>query len=219
MKRQLVSRVGAIAIIGLLALTACAGNAAANPDAVSIGALQIGDHLSLDDARRGFVSGMANEGFVTGEGGNLNFTHFSAQGDMAVANAMALQIVENNPDLILGIATSTSLALANTTDTIPIVITAVTDPLRADLVESLERPGRNVTGTSDLSPVEEQINLLTRILPDAQRIGIIYNAGEINSAILAEMARDAITAQGLTYATVTVATTADAAQAADFIVG
>ena len=190
-----------------------AQNGAARP--ISIGSLQSGDHLALDEARRGFVSGMADEGWVVGE--NFDFTYFSAGGDMSVASAMAQQIVDRAPDLILGIATSTSQFLAQTTEDIPIVITAVTDPLRADLVDSFERPGRNVTGTSDLSPVAYQFELLTRLMPDAQTVGIIYNAGEVNSQIMAGLAREAATALGLDYETVTVAATADVAQATEFI--
>lgn len=203
-----------VLVIGFL-FTACGGS----PEygTISIGSLQSGDHLSLDEARRGFVSGLADEGWVEGE--NLNFSWFSAGGDMAAANAMAQQIVDNRPDLILGIATSTSQLLSRTTYDIPIVITAVTDPLRAELVESLERPGRNVTGTSDLSPVADQFELLTQLLPNARRVGIIYNSGEINSHVLAVMARETARSLGLEYETVTVAGTGDVAQATEHIAG
>lgn len=205
-----------------LVLTGCAagtsgGNPSSGSDSISIGSLQIGDHLALNEARRGFVSGMSDEGWVIGE--NFNFSYFSAAGDIAAANAMAQQIVDSGPDLILGIATSTSQAVANATETIPIVITAVTNPLSADLVDSFERPGRNVTGTSDLSPVSDQFDLMLRILPDIQTVGIIYNSGEVNSRILADMARDRSRELGLSYATVTVASTADVAQATESIIG
>lgn len=222
MKKYLIATVTVVLLVAFLAGCAdgnatAAGGTAQAPDPISIGALQIGDHLALDEARRGFVSGMADLGWVIGE--NFNFTYFSAQGDISVAHTMAVQIVENDPDLILGIATSTSQALANTTEDIPIVITAVTNPLLADLVESFERPGRNVTGTSDMSPVADQFELLVRLLPDAQTIGIIYNAGEVNSHILADMAREKARELGLDYITVTVASTADVAQATESIVG
>jgi len=206
-----------ILAVMLAVLVGCGTASAADDGMINIGMLQIADHLSLDNARLGFISGMADEGWIDGE--NLNLTQFSAGGDVSVAHAMALQIVENNPDLILGIATSTSQALAHATEDIPIVITAVTDPLRADLVETLERPGRNVTGTSDLSPVARQFELLQNILPDAQTVGIIFNAGEINSQVLASMAMEKAAELGLEYVTVTVASTADVAQAAEFIVG
>ena len=200
----------------LLVLAACGQSVVAGGyDSISIGALQSGDHLSLDEARRGFISGMADEGWVVGE--NLNFTYFSAQGDMSVASAMAQQIVDNDPDLILGIATSTSQFLARTTETIPIVITAVTDPLRAYLVEDLVRPGRNVTGTSDMSPVAQQFELLAEIFPNAESVGIIFNVGEINSQVLAEKAIEKARELGLRYETVSVASTADVAQATEHI--
>ena len=210
-----------IAILALTLAVASGCDGGGNPSdsgVTVIRALQSGDHLSLDLAREGFVAGLAEEGWVEGEDGNLDFQWFSAGGDMSVANAMAQQIVDDNPDLILGIATTTSQFLAQTTESIPIVITAVTDPLRADLVESLERPGRNVTGTSDLSPVEEQFNLIVRLFPDAQTIGIIYNPGEINSQVLAEMAESAAHSRGLGFERVPISAPADAAQATEFIV-
>jgi putative ABC transport system substrate-binding protein len=204
-------------MLAFAAASGCSPASAADDGTISIGILQIADHLSLDNAREGFISGLADEGWVEGE--NLRLMPFSAQGDISIAHAMANQIVESNPDLILGIATTTSQTLANTTETIPIVITAVTDPLRANLVESLERPGRNVTGTSDLSPVGRQFELLTQLLPEARTVGIIYNVGEINSQVLADMATEKAAELGLEYVTVTVASTADVAQATQSIVG
>jgi len=185
-------------------------------DGITIGMLQIIDHPALDAARNGFINGLAEEGWV--EGVNVTYMHFNAQGDQSNAHAMAQQIVDTPADLILGIATPTSQALANATDTIPIVITAVTDPLRAGLVESFERPNTNVTGTSDLTPVTQQFTLLTNLLPEAQVVGIMFNAGEVNSQIQADMAMDAARALGLDYIQGVVTSTADVAQVAESII-
>ena len=183
---------------------------------IDIGILQIIDHPALDAARNGFINGLAEEGWI--EGVNVFYHPFNAQGDMSNANSMAQHIVDIGVDMILGIATPTSQALANATDTIPIVITAVTDPLVAGLVECFERPNTNVTGTSDLTPVAQQFYLITRLLPDAQVIGIMYNAGEVNSAIQANMARDAARSLGLEYVPGVAPSTADVAQVIESII-
>ena len=188
----------------------------ADGDEISIGILQIIDHPALDAARDGFINGLAEEGWIEGE--NVTFSPFNAQGDMSNANSMAQHIVESNPNLILGIATPTSQALANATETIPIVITAVTDPLRAGLVETFERPNTNVTGTSDLTPVAQQFTLLTRLIPEAQVVGIMFNAGEVNSQIQADMAMEAAQAMGLDYIQGVVTSTADVAQVTESII-
>ena len=205
-------------------LVGCAGPAAspAAPatapadEPINIGILQIIDHPALDAARNGFIDGLADEGWV--EGVNVNFHPYNAQGDISNANSMAQHIVDGEPDLILGIATPTSQALANTTDVIPIVITAVTDPLTAGLVDTFERPNTNVTGTSDLTPVAQQFTLLTQILPEAQVVGIMYNSGEVNSYIQANMAREEARALGLTYIPGVAPSTADVAQVVESII-
>ena len=196
----------------LLLLAACGGNAR-EEGVYLIASLQIIDHNALNDARQGFLNGLAELGFVEGE--NLEFVPFNAQGDMSNATMMAASIVELEPDLILGIATPTSQALASATETIPIVITAVTSPYRAGLVESHERPNTNVTGTTDMTPVARQLELIRTLLPETQTVGILYNAGEVNSVIQAEIAQEAADAMGLTLEHMTVAVAADILQAAE----
>jgi len=174
-------------------------------------------HPALDAAREGFVAALAEEGFV--EGVNVQFREFNAQGDVGTLASIATQVVEENPFLILSIATGTTQALAHETQTIPIVITAVTDPLQAGVIYSLERPGTNVTGTSDLTPVDAQFNLMLELLPETQTVGIIYNAGEVNSVIQADMAAETAATLGLNYIRRTVTGTHDIAQIAEATVG
>ena len=207
----------------ILVLTGCAGTnqgpgtaQPADTPAISIGMLQIIDHPALDAARNGFISGLADEGWIEGE--NVTFHPYNAQGDMSNAHAMSQHIIDLGVDLILGIATPTSQSLANATDTIPIVITAVTDPLAAGLVESFERPNTNVTGTSDLTPVDKQFALLTRLLPEARVVGIMYNAGEVNSQIQADMAMEQARILGLEYVQGVAPSTADVAQVLESII-
>jgi len=195
----------------------CANQGGTTDDGmINVGILQIIDHPALDAARNGFINGLADEGWTEGE--NITFNPYNAQGDMSNANTMAQHIVESGVDLILGIATPTSQALMNATDTIPIVITAVTDPLTAGLVEDFNRPNTNITGTSDLTPVDQQFALIRRLLPDAQVVGIMFNTGEINSTIQADMAMEQARSLGLTYILGAVTSTADVAQVTESII-
>jgi len=183
-----------------------------------IGILQYFSHAALDASREGFINRLAELGFVGGE--NVQFMVYNPQRDAASGALMAARIAEARPDMVLTIATGASQIMSRETDTIPIVITAVTSPEGADLVESNARPGRNVTGVSDLTPVALQIDLITRLLPDARVIGLVYNAGEINSVIQANIARDAIRATpGLSYVVGNVTGTADMADVVQSIVG
>ena len=154
---------------------------------LSIGIIQIVEHPSLDAARNGFKELLAENGYE--EGQNVTYDFQNAQGDMGNANTIAKKFANSNHDLILAIATPTAQAAANAIQDTPILITAVTDPVEAGLVESIENPNTNVTGTSDLTPVKEQLNLLTEIAPDAKTVGTIYNAGETNSVVQAELTK------------------------------
>jgi len=184
-----------------------------------IGIFQYFSHAALDAAREGFVGRLAELGFSEGERGNVRFIVYNPQRDAASGALMAARIAEARPDLVLTIATGASQIMSRETDTIPIVITAVTSPVGADLVVSNERPGRNVTGVSDLTPVALQIDLITRLLPQARVIGLVYNAGEINSVIQANMAREAIRAKaGLSYVVGNVTGTADIADVVQSVV-
>jgi len=221
MKNIIIKTLAAIAIAVLaVAITGCdsSGN---DSDMTEVSILQIREHPALNAARDGFINGLADEGFIEGE--NISFTTLNPHGDISVANQMAQQIVDSEPDLILSIATPASQALRAATRELssqpPVVITAVTDPYAAGLIYSFERPGTNFTGTSDLTPVENQFLLLQRLLPHAGTVGIMYNAGEINSVIQADMAANAARELGLNYIRATVTGTVDVAQVAEALVG
>ena len=111
-------------------------------------------------------------------GVKANYSYHNAQGDIATLYTIAGNIVASKVDLILAIATPSAQAAANATSEIPILITAVTDPQNAGLVKDFDKPGTNVTGTSDMNPVEKQLELVKRLVPKASSVGIIYNAGE-----------------------------------------
>jgi putative ABC transport system substrate-binding protein len=166
-------------IFVLALIIACPVFCQAAEKSVTIGITQIVEHPALDADRKGFVDELKEQGYV--EGKNLSIEVQIAQGNMATANSIAKGFVGRNVDLIYSIATPTSQAAANATKTIPIVISSVTDPVGAGLVKSLQQPGGNVTGTTDRSPVDRQIELIQEIIPAVKRIGVIYNSGEDNS--------------------------------------
>lgn len=197
----------AIAIV-LAALTAAAsltGCSQGNAKLKKVGIVQLTEHPALDATYEGFVEGLKEAGFE--DNVNIKIDFNNAQGDQSNCVAIASKLVNNESDLILAIATPAAQAVAGKTTEIPTVITAVTDPKTSGLVDSNEAPGGNVTGTSDLTPVKEQIDLLVQILPDAKRVGVLYNSSETNSQFQADMAKEAIEAAGLEYIAATVSNT------------
>ncbi|WP_018247268.1 ABC transporter substrate-binding protein [Orenia marismortui] len=182
-----------------------------------IGIIQIVEHPALDDAREGFIKELEKAGYKDGE--NVSYDYQNAQGDMSTAQTIARQFAYDDLDLILAIATPTAQAVANSVKDTPILITAVTDPKSAGLVESLKKPGSNITGTSDLTPVREQLELLAQIAPKAKKIGIIYNAGETNSVVQAELAESAAKELGLELIPATVSSSNEVYQSAQSLVG
>ncbi|MCD6156350.1 MAG: ABC transporter substrate-binding protein [Candidatus Atribacteria bacterium] len=184
---------------------------------VKIGIMQIVDHPALNAVRDGLIDALKEEfGYVEGE--NIEYDIQSAQGDVATANTIARKFVAEKVDLIVSIATPTSQAAANATKEIPIVFSAVTDPVSAGLVSSLEKPGGNITGVSDMTPVDKQIQLIKYLFKEAKKVGTMYNAGEVNSVVTNEMAKKACAANGMELLEATVASTADVAMAAQTLV-
>ena len=118
-------------------------------------------------------------------------------------------------DLALAVATPAAQAMAQNITNIPLLFTAVTDPVQAELVDSMEEPGANVTGTSDAAPIEEQLELLQELVPDAETIGIVYASGEVNSQVQVDQAQEAAGPLGLTIETQTVTTVNEIQQAVE----
>lgn len=181
-------------------------------ETVKIGVLQAMEHDSLQDAQDGFIKALEDGGYVEGE--NVEYQLLNAQGDSSNLQTMSQQLSDNN-DLILAIATPAAQSLLNVESEKPILITAVTDPVDAGLVASMEEPGNNVTGTSDAMPVDEQVELLASFNPEAQTMGVVYNSGEANSTIQAEEAIKAGEDLGFEVNTTTVTTTNDVQQAVE----
>lgn len=160
--------------------------------AYRVGIIQLTEHAALDAAREGFVDALNESGL------NIKIETQNAQGEQTVCATIATKFVNDEVDLILAIATPAAQAAAQATRDIPILVTAVTDPAASGLVASNDAPGGNVSGTSDMNPVEEQARLLTQLVPDAKTVGIMYHSSEDNSILQAEMAQQALEALGLT---------------------
>jgi len=175
----------------------------------SIGITQIAAHPSLDASREGFKAAFADAGV------EVEWDEQSAQGEMATATSIANAFAAADHDLILAIATPTAQATAQVVTDVPILITAVTEPEGAGLVDSWEEPGGNVTGTSDLNPVKDQLSLITELAPDVQTVGIVQSSGEVNSEIQVELAREAAVELGFEIEVATVTNSSEVQQAAN----
>jgi putative ABC transport system substrate-binding protein len=175
--RMLARRLGAA--VAILVAAGAALPAAAAQKTVAVTAIV--DHPALNAARDGIRDELTASGFG---GSSLNFVYESAQGNPGTAGQIARKFVGERPDVIVPISTPSAQAVVSATRDIPIVFTAVTDPIGAKLVSNLDRPGRNVTGVTDLSPIRKHLELITRITPGAKRVGLIYNPGEPNSVTL-----------------------------------
>lgn len=169
---------------------------------IKIGIIQLVEHAALDASYKGFVDGLAAAGYVDGQ--NVVIDYQNAQGEQANCQTIAQKFVNDRSDLILAIATPAAQAVANLTKTIPILITAVTDPETAKLVKSNSKPDTNVTGTSDLTPCAAQIRLLKQVLPDAKTVGMLYCSSEQNSYFQVALAKEECDKQGLKYVDYTV---------------
>jgi putative tryptophan/tyrosine transport system substrate-binding protein len=146
---------------------------------IRIGISQIVEHPSLDATRKGFIDELQDVSHASGE--KFEYDYKNAQNNRPVSVQIARKFVGDRVDLILSISTPSSQDAAAATKEIPILFSAITDPVSAGLVQSLSNPGRNLSGTTDRSPVAAQMDLIHEILPNAKRIGTIYNPGEANS--------------------------------------
>lgn len=186
---------------------------AADDKTYKIGVLQLTEHVALDASNQGFVAALDDSGI------KYEIDQQNAQNDQSACQTIAAKLVADGDDLILAIATPAAQAAAAETTEIPIVVTAVTDPAESGLVESNDAPGGNVTGTSDLTPVKEQIELLKKLIPDAKKVGILYCTAESNSVIQAEMAETACKDNGLESEIYTVSSSNEIQQVVESMVG
>ncbi|MEG3306700.1 ABC transporter substrate-binding protein [Streptococcus suis] len=193
---KLVKKLATISVasMGLLTLAACSSSSEqASSDVVKVGVLQYMEHESLTAAREGFVAELEANGYKEGE--KLVLDYQNAQGDQANLQTISEQLIDGN-DIVLAIATPSAQSLATVSNKTPIVFTAVTDPLSAGLVESIEKPGGLLTGTSDQAPIDKQVELLGQAVPDAKTVGILYTTSERNSEVQVEQAKELLEKAG-----------------------
>lgn len=196
-----------VSILMIFATTIFLISCGKKDDKIQIGILQFVQAQALDDAREGFIKSLADAGFVDGE--NITITVENPNASSDVMTQQAKKLVRES-DLVLGIATPAAQALANEADqqniNIPILFTAVTDPVDAGLLEDPNNPGGNITGTNDLNPIAEQIALALELLPDAKTIGMLYTSSESNSKIQVDAAKLVAEELGLTVQVSTITT-------------
>ncbi|MFZ1382895.1 MAG: ABC transporter substrate-binding protein [Scrofimicrobium sp.] len=204
-----LASLGAALAVGALALAGCSGggntdtsgsntessessdSGASSDTTYTVGIIKQMEHPSLTAASDGFKAALEESGL------NIKFDDKDANGDKSVAASIAGTFKEQNVDLVLAIGTDSAQAAANAMDETPILFTAVTDPVDAQLVTTWEDPGANVSGTSDANPVEDQIELITEIVPDTKTVGVVYSPGEPNSVVQVGWVKEAAEKLGI----------------------
>jgi len=228
-KRILVTGLCLVLLLGLLAgcsqtatTPAATTSAGTNSTAtagkiIRIGITQIADHPSLDNCREGFIGALARAGYK--QGVNVEFDIQNAQGDGGTANLIAERFVSEGVDLICAIATPSAQSCYNAAQPkkIPVVFSAVSDPVAAQLVAGIGKAGDGITGTSDALPLEKQLKMIRAFLPDAKTIGILYNTSEVNSESQISQLQTLVPKYGFELVTVGVSSAADIPLAADNI--
>ena len=185
----------------------------ADGETYKIGVLQLTQHVALDKTNRG----------LRGSAGRcrhqIRIDQQNAAGEQSACQTIAEKLVNDKDDLIFAIATPAAQAVAGVTDSIPILVSAVTDPAASGLVESNEVPGGNVSGTSDLTPVKEQIDLMQQIIPDVKRSDFCIAAREANSVLQIDMAKEALDTAGIEYEDYTVSNSNEIPTVVESMVG
>ncbi|HMA59488.1 MAG TPA: ABC transporter substrate-binding protein [Halanaerobiales bacterium] len=192
-------------------------SAQAQDKVFKIGISQFVEHPALDSAREGFIESLSEAGFVEGE--NIEINLENAQADFSTTQTIAQKFKGQNLDLVLAIATPNAQSAAGVLTDTPLIITAVTDPVAAGLVEDLENKSKPITGTTDMNPVAKQLELIKQFVPSAEKIGILYNSGEVNSVVQVDIAKEAAADMGLEIVEGTVTNTSEVTLATSSIVG
>ena len=204
----------AIALVASIFTTSCSKSKEAK---IRIGVIQLLEHPALDKNYQGFVDGLAEAGYVDKK--NIIIDYQNAQGEQANCVTIAEKLINDRDDLIFAIATPAAQAVANLTQTIPVLVSSVTDPESAKLVKSNAKPETNVTGTSDLTPCVAQMNLLKKILPEAKTVGMLYCSNEQNSFFQIQLAKAECDKLGLKYVDGTVSNSNEIQQVTQSLCG
>lgn len=210
MKFRRILALTAVLAVFLLAFAGCQKN-----DKIQIGISKMMTHDAMDQAEKGFVKALEDKGYGSDK---VEIDYQNGQGEPTNLNTIATQFVGKNVDLIFAIATPAAQAAQSQTTEIPIIGTAITDFADAGLVNSNENPGTNVSGTTDMNPIKEQIDLLVKLVPEVKTIGFLYNSSEDNSILQTNIAKEYVTELGLKWVEKTVSNTNEVQQATTSIV-
>ena len=210
---------GVMLTLAMGALAGCGGEKkeAAKKDKFNVGIVQIVEHAALDVASKGFVDGMAAKGYKEGE--NVTYDRQNAQADQSNLHTIAQHFINKKVDLICAVATPAAQVVANATQDIPIVATAVTDYEAAKLIKSNAKPETNVTGTSDMNLVEAQLDLILKLVPATKTVGVVYNSSEINSQVQVDLLKGFAKDRKVEIKEATVNNVNDIQQAARSLIG
>ena len=203
----------AVTLIMVFALTACGSKS----DQIKIGVMQFGEFTALQDTYDGFVAGLEEAGYKDGD--NIKINMLSAAADTANCPTIADKLIADKSNLIFAIATPSASCLKEKTTDIPVLFSAVTDPVASGLIKDVNAPGVNLSGTSDMNPVQEQIDLLKEMLPNAQKVAVFYCSSESNSAAQYELAKAQIEALGMECVQKTISTIDEAKSAIESLKG
>jgi len=202
--------------LGALAL-ALTAMAPASAQEKSVAVTAIVEHPALDSVRDGVQAALKAAGFEVGK--NLKWQYQSAQGNTGTAAQIARKFIGDKPDAIVAIATPSAQAVVAATKSVPVVFSAVTDPVAAKLVPSWEASKGNVTGVSDLLALDKQIELIKQVVPNAKRVGMVYNPGETNSVVVVKQLQALLPKQGMTLVEASAPRSVDVSSAARSLVG
>ena len=216
-KKMKMAALGLAAVFSFGMLGGCGSNNQATSDQKVVGIVQLVEHDALDAANKGFRDALKERGYE--EGKNLKIDNQNAQADQSNLQNIGQRFVNNHVDLIYAIATPAAQTVANLTKDIPIVGSAITDYVGAKLVKSNDVPGGNVTGTSDMNPIKDQVDLLIKLCPNAKTIGCVYTSSEVNSEIQFKAMKEYAESKGLKVEAATISNVNDIQQAAQSLVG
>lgn len=205
-----------VILMSMLIVMMCLGGCSKEEQKMkTIGIVQIVEHPSLNEVRESIIEELAKRGYKDGE--NIKIDYQNAQGEQSNLNTICGQFVGREVEVIIAIATSSAQVAQSTTKDIPIIFSAITDPVGAKLVQNPEQPEANITGVSDAIPVESIFDLIQALTPEVKSIGFLYTSSEPNSQAAIEQAKEAADKRGLAYEEMTITNTSELKQVAEHL--
>lgn len=206
-----------LSLMMVVVMTACGGSSSSSKDVIKIGVMQFGEFTALQNTYDGFVQGLEEAGYKDGE--NIKINCLSAAADTANCPTIADTLINDGSDLIFAIATPSVASVKEKTTDIPVLFSAVTDPVESGLIKDVNAPGGNISGTSDMNPVDKQIDLLKDLIPNAKKVAVFYCSSETNSAAQYELAKKQIEKLGMECVQKTISTIDEAKSAIESLKG